>query len=225
MFRKLVAAAIASVLAVSPVLAGEKKFEAGVNSPSKYVPNGFVVEREQVFQPRIGLRYGDLTASSWHNYSTEKGRLTETDASIGLDNLSVYDFGLSAGYTYLNIPDADFGWTEEVNATVKGDVGPVGLEVRAAHDIGNAGGDYASATIGKEFSVAEKVNMVPTYTLGWNGNYLREGSGFSYQRFTVSWQIKADEVTTITPSISFSDARNSGFEDVVFGGVDFNVEF
>ena len=174
--NKLLSAILASSLAwlPAPVKAEEpdKSFlndvacEARIDYLSKYIYRGFTYSEGDVVQGTLTLSKDNFSVIGFFNEDRTTHEVNEEDITFDYSQDIGEKLRVSAGYTYLYVPNPDFKNTQEVyvGANVKTFLNP---SVKLVHDFDEGKGNYVEGSVSHELSIG-KIPVALSATLVLN---------------------------------------------------------
>ncbi len=208
----------------SPDRSSLGRFEATVSQQtvvaSDYVWRGFVVERPTVVQPTFTLVAGNVTVSSWSNVTARPSRLTEHDLTVDY-TATRGSYVFSAGWINYAFPQMSVDTTS--NEFYVG-VGRTGLLNPTAHfyqDVQAGSGRYVHLGVSETIELAERVQVTPSFGIGYNDRLFISESTFSDAVVGLSLSVPTPIASlSVEPFMAYSRSLNHRlFNDRLYGGV------
>jgi hypothetical protein len=198
---------------------------AGMDVFSEYVWRGQVLDDGIVSQPSAYIGVENFTASFWGNYSLDvEDEWTELDYILDyttcLDVISpkLEKASLSVGYIYYDFPHLPAGDdSQELYARAAVDT-LLSPYVSVYWDFDQGDGTYYEAGVSHSHPLGElSVNLCAS--VGYNDGQWDYDSSFSAALFGAGLAIPVGERIIIEPSLYYSLALDSQYDDELYGGL------
>jgi hypothetical protein len=206
---------------------------------SKYVWRGMLLDDDAVIQPGISISGHGLTVSWWGSLDLEGNdtRLSDesdviVDYTYELDGVS-----LSAGHTYYTFPEVD-AFSKEWYVGVGFDELPLAPSLTVFYDYGDqedGGGEgtYVSLDLSHSITIEDEYGI--TLDLGVHAGYNRKlfivGEGVDYS-FSAGLTVPLTDSLSMSPKLVYAiptgdleDADDGNQDDNFYAGVSFGYSF